>query len=54
MTASQRIKHRKAQVQAKMLERRQKILLSKEYKMSRKEAINKVSIVLQRLIEGFH
>jgi hypothetical protein len=37
-----------------MHERRQKILLSKEYKMGRKEAINKVSIVLQRMIEGFH
>lgn len=37
-----------------MLERRQKILLSKDYKMSRKEAINKISIVLHRLIEEFH
>jgi hypothetical protein len=37
-----------------MHERRQKILLSKEYKMSRKEAIHKVSIVIQRMVEQFH
>ena len=36
-----------------MLERRQNILKCKEYKMSRKEAVNKVSIVLHRLIEMF-
>ena len=38
---------------ARMMERKENILKSKEYKMSRKEAVNKVSIVVHRLLEMF-
>ena len=46
-------RRRKANVQAKMIERKEKFLKNKEYKMSRKDMVNKVSIILQRIIEDF-